>query len=226
MLKNMLKMLTDALSKKEDSNIGKILNIIHAQVTEVDKMLLKMDEWISIENAEGAVLDDIGADINQHRGQASDDRYRLMIRNKKARSLSDGTINKIIQALAFTLNTEPSEIKIRALWDGIEPAAIMIENIPIEILEKAGINTAEFEEIIQDVVSGGINIYISSSGLSEFLKLNGKSYAFPVNYRVTNRFRTAAIPGTKMDIPLILVGQSYQVDVNYKRCGAFRIGGR
>ncbi|MGE7621683.1 hypothetical protein ACQKMD_01150 [Viridibacillus sp. NPDC096237] len=225
MLKKMLSMITDALEKNPNSNIGKIFSVFASQYTDAQDTLKCMEEWTDIEKAQGKVLDEIGDEINQARGTASDGKYRLLIRAKRARALSDGTVNKIIEALAFTLNVNAKEIKVQPLWNGVEPAAIMIESIPLEKLVTAGINTAQFEEVIEDVVAAGVAVYLSATGSTDWLCLSGSAYTFPVNYRITNRFRTAPMAGLKVDVPLTLFGTPYQWDVEYKRCGAFRTGG-
>lgn len=222
----MLSMITDALEKNPNSNIGKIFSVFASQYADVQETLRRTEEWTDIEKAQGKVLDEIGDEINQARGTAIDGKYRLLIRAKRARALSDGTVNKIIEALAFTLNVNAKEIKVQPLWNGVEPAAIMIESIPLEKLVTAGINTAQFEEVIEEVVAAGVSVYLSATGSTDWLCLSGSAYAFPVNYRVTNRFKTAQMPGANAEVALLLTANSYVTNISYRICGRFKAGGR
>lgn len=225
MLKKMLSMITDALNKNPNSNIGKIFQVFAQEYKDINDTLLTMQEWTDLEKAEGKGLEDIGEDINQKRGNANDAKFRLLIRAKRARSLADGTINQMINALATTLNIETKEIKVQQLHD-IEPASLMIETIPVEKIINAGMNTSEFETIIESLAAAGVSVYLSASGATDWLCLRGSSYDFPVNYRITSRFRSGKTPGVIAYGDITMADESYNFTVSYKICGRFRAGMR
>lgn len=187
MLKKMLNMITDALNKNPNSNIGKIFQVFAQEYNDVNNTLLTMREWSDLENAEGKYLDDIGEDINQKRGNANDTKFRLLIRAKRARSLTDGTINQIIKALATTLNIESKEIKVHQSFD-IEPASLMIEAIPTEKIINAGLPYKEYRNILESLVGAGINIYTLLIVSEALMVLEIRSYSYPVYYPETGEF--------------------------------------
>lgn len=160
MLKNLLSLLVDAITKNEDSNIGKLFTIVDEQLTDIDNTLNTMEEWIQIDKAQGKALDDIGEDLNQYRGKATDEIYRVMIRGKMARSVSDGTINSMIDALSKTLNCKPTDIQIASsieLGEG-EPNSIVVKKAPLEALNKIGMSGNQFVQLVEQVASGDTSV--------------------------------------------------------------------
>lgn len=160
MLKDLLSMLVDAITKNEDSNIGKLFTIVDEQLTDIDDTLNTMEEWIQIDKAQGKALDDIGEDLNQYRGKATDEIYRVMIRGKMARSVSDGTINSMIDALSKTLNCKPTDIQIASsieLGEG-EPNSIVVKKAPLEALNKIGLSANQFVQFVEQVVPGDASV--------------------------------------------------------------------
>lgn len=153
-------MLVDAITKNGDSNIGKLFTIVDEQLTDIDNTLNTMEEWIQIDKAQGKALDDIGEDLNQYRGKATDEIYRVMIRGKMARSVSDGTINSMIDALSKTLNCKPTDIQIASsieLGEG-EPNSIVVKKAPLEALNKIGLSANQFVQFVEQVVPGDASV--------------------------------------------------------------------
>ena len=103
-----------------------------------------------------------------------------------------------------------------------------IQNFELEVSVQADKSSyyTEVQNILERIVPYHIDITTSVNLITEYLKLIGKAYTFPVNYRVTNRFGTAQVPGAKAEVPLLFTANSYDVDVNYRICGRFRTGGR
>ncbi|MED4933984.1 hypothetical protein [Heyndrickxia coagulans] len=171
MLKDLLNMLVDALTKNENSNIGKLFTIVDEQLTDIDVTLNTMEEWIQVDKAQGKALDDIGEDLNQYRGKATDEIYRVMMRGKMARSVSDGTINSMIDALSKTLNCHPTEIQIASsieLGEG-EPNAIVVKKAPLEALNKIGMSSNQFVQLVEQVGSGDTSVsHVNLEGTFSF----------------------------------------------------------
>lgn len=156
--KDMIRKLTDVFTKNENSNIGKILLIASEQIDQLNDAFTTIEDWRDINQAEGATLDAIGHNVGQQRGKASDEIMRILIKARVARNNSDGTFNKMIDALARALQTEPSTIKMRALYAEGEPAAIIIEGIPYSQLNKAGMTLEQFGFIAQKVAAAGVRV--------------------------------------------------------------------
>ncbi|WP_353856428.1 hypothetical protein [Bacillus sp. Bos-x628] len=171
MIKDLINKLTDAFQKDEKSNIGKLFFIVDEQLTAVKKTLITAEKWRDIDNAKGRGLDLIGDNVAQNRGRATDEIYRVLIRGKVARNISDGTTNRIIEALAKTLNCEYSEINIYTVKEDNEnePAAIIVKKAPLEALNKIGMSATQFSSIVQKTVAAGVRVaYINLNGTFSF----------------------------------------------------------
>lgn len=160
MLKDMLKMLTDALTKNPASNIGKIMFVFNQQYEDVQNTLQTMREWVNVDKAEGKELDAIGEDIKQPRGLANDAQYRMMIRSKRARAQSDGTWNAIINTMAKTLNCKPTDLSFKSVIErgGTEPLALVIEKIPLKTVIDAQITANQLIAFVEQVAPCDVRV--------------------------------------------------------------------
>lgn len=160
MLNDFLTMLTDKFVKNPDSNIGKLFAIVSAQVDDLENTHDTIEKWHAIDNAQGVTLDEIGDDINQPRGQATDEIYRIMLKAKMVRGDSDGTYNKIIDSLAKTLNCPHSDITVRSsIEDGEgEPMAIIVDKAPLVELNRVGMSGSQFAQIVQQVIAADVSV--------------------------------------------------------------------
>lgn len=157
----MIKRLTDVYKKNPLSNIGKIIKILTDEMDELKETFERIEEWENVDKAEGLVLDDHGENVVQARGSASDEVYRIMLKSKVARNLSDGAINTIIRVLAIALNVKYKEIRIKELYndsENPEPAAIGLIQIPMRRLNEVGMSAKQFVAIVQKTVGSGIRV--------------------------------------------------------------------
>ncbi|KIL34033.1 hypothetical protein [Bacillus subtilis] len=171
MIKDLIGKLTDAFLKDEKSNIGKLFLIVDEQLTALKSALTTAENWRNIDVAKGKALDLLGDNVSQDRGRATDEIYRVLIRGKVARNVSDGTTNRIIEALAKTLNCKPSEIHIVSSKENNEdePAAIIVKKAPIEALSKVGMSATQFSNIVQKTVAAGVRVaYVDLNGTFRF----------------------------------------------------------
>ncbi|MCY9197370.1 DUF2612 domain-containing protein [Bacillus atrophaeus] len=171
MIKDLIGKLTDVFLKDEKSNIGKLFLIVDEQLTALKSALITAENWRDIDAAKGKVLDLLGDNVSQDRGRATDEIYRVLIRGKVARNVSDGTTNRIIEALAKTLNCKPSEIHIVSSKENNEdePAAIIVKKAPIEALSKVGMSATQFSNIVQKTVAAGVRVaYVDLNGTFRF----------------------------------------------------------
>jgi hypothetical protein len=171
-VQDMLRRLTDVFRKDPDSNIGKLMSIMAEQLQKLEQTVQRVEEWRDIEMAQGTTLDRIGENVAQHRGAATDEIYRILIKSKIARNLSKGDINTIISVLSTALNTDPSEIKIEELYSdpvAPEPAAISLIQLPIERINAVGMDPVQFAQIVQRTVAAGVRVgVIELTGTFEF----------------------------------------------------------
>lgn len=181
-LDEMIRKLTDAYNKNPDSNIGKLILIIAEQYDKLHDTLTKIENWRDVNQAEGKSLDLIGKNVDQLRGVAIDEVYRVMIKSKYARNNSKGTINSMIEALTRTVNADPSEIKIRALYEdtlNYEPAALSIDRLPLEALNRVGLTINQFTEIAKRVSPAGVSV--SNINLEGTFSLSSQSNVLETN---------------------------------------------
>lgn len=160
LFQDMFRRLTDAYTKNEDSNIGKVLLLLSEQIDDLNGSLIAIENYRDLNQATGTTLDLIGKALGQPRGKATDEVYRILIRARIARNASDGTTDKIIHALALALNTEPSDIKVSELSDGgvYEPATVGLVNLPLDALLNAGMTATQFGVLMQRVVAAGVRV--------------------------------------------------------------------
>ncbi|KOP82016.1 hypothetical protein AMS60_05670 [Bacillus sp. FJAT-21945] len=170
--KEILNKFVDYFKKNPNSNIGKLMTIFSEQLKELEITNNRIREWRDIDQAEGYGLDVIGVELNQPRGVATDEIYRVLLKSKNARNLSNGDINTIIQVLALALNTDYSNIRIREQWnDPTDPqeAAISLIELPIKQLNEVGLDPAQFALIVKRTAAGGVKVStVELKGTFEF----------------------------------------------------------
>lgn len=160
-LKSIVSRFSDYFDKQPTSNISKLMRIFSDELVALNSTITKVGDWRDIDNAKGVALDDIGTNINQPRGVATDDIYRILLKSKIARNLSDGSINTIIRVLAIALSCDYSEIKIKEKWDDDldpEEAAIKVIEMPLDRLNDTGLDPINFARIVQRTVAGGVKV--------------------------------------------------------------------
>lgn len=159
-VKEIVSLFTDHFRKDDGSNIYKIASLFsdELQLTkETNDLIL---EWRDIDKAQGKALDLIGRNINQFRGVATDEVYRILLKSKIARNLSDGTIDTIIEVIATALSADKSEIKIKEGWEvgKYDRPSIEMMQLPLVRLLESGIDPINFVRIIQKTVSAGVKV--------------------------------------------------------------------
>lgn len=157
-LKELLWYLPSVFTKNEDSNIGKIIKLISFNYGTIKDNLELQLSWKNISSAEGYALDEIGKMVGLPRGTYDDEKYRVRIKTRIAQNLSDGTINRVIETLAVSLEIDMSDIKIESLWSQGKGASIKISKIPVTALNKVGMTQEELIEIVKIVIASGIDV--------------------------------------------------------------------
>ncbi|MBU5214346.1 DUF2612 domain-containing protein [Heyndrickxia oleronia] len=213
----LLSRLPGHFKKDKDSNNYKLLSLVAKESEDNQLLADTIQKFWDVDHSEGTGLDRLGKDEGLSRGSYDDETYRKLIKIQYVVNLSEGdreSINTILRAYMGD-----HFLSIQEGWESIfdEPASMLInlsnkvESFPYSLMDR--------------IKPTGVSVYTMVSELVNYLKLSGRAYTFLVNYRVTNRFKTAPVPGAKIDIPLVLSANSYTFNVNYKRCGAFRTGG-
>lgn len=160
-VKDMLRRFADTYNKNPESNLGKLIGILHGELATLDETFSRIREWRSIDAAQGKTLDRIGTNVVQPRGAATDEVYRVLLKSKIARNLSKTDINTIIQVLAIALDCNYSDIRIQEKFDDQqepEPAAINLIRVPTKRLNEVGMSPDQFARIIQKTVAAGVRV--------------------------------------------------------------------
>lgn len=171
MFDRLINLLTDNYKKDRSSNIGKLFIIITEEFDKMRDTLQKIEDYRDVNVASGYTLDKIGANIEQFRGIAEDEIYRVLIKYKLRGVASSGTINEIIEIVSDTLEIDPSEIGIAETYNDEEPepAAISIAKVPYGALLSIGLSPNQFIQILKSSVPAGVLLKsISLEGTFEF----------------------------------------------------------
>lgn len=157
-----IKHFTDALfeGKQTSGTLYKVMSVLADEFSLIEQTLATIIAYRDIDKARGMTLDLIGQNINQKRGKATDEVYRILLKSKIARNLSDGTVNTIIDVISLSLSTKPSDVKILESWE-VNPNAkpsIELMKLPITKLLESGIDQENFVAIIQKTVAGGVQV--------------------------------------------------------------------
>lgn len=159
--KKMLSRLTDNYNKDENSNVAKVIKLIADELEELTESTKRVRDWRDIDQAEGATLDRLGYNVQQFRGLAGDDIYRVLIKSRIARNRSDGSINTIIRVLSLALDSDPSEIRIVETYDDPfepEPAGISVIEVPIAKLLEIGMTGEQFGRMVAKTAAAGVGV--------------------------------------------------------------------
>lgn len=210
MKQRMIERLMDSYNKNPDSNIAKLISILADQIRALTETFQTIDDWRDIDQAKGGALDRLGYDLEQVRGQASDEVYRILIKSKRARDLSSGDINTIINVLALSIDADPTEIKIEEMWndpDEPEPAAIKLISIPIARLNEIELTGTQFGRLVAMTLASGISVkQIDLAGTFEFgsadLELDDKKGFSDINQEIGGFFGTVYQPADDPDLPM------------------------
>lgn len=174
--KEIVSRFVDYFRKDSTSNIAKLMSIFSDQLIQLQQTTERVGDWRNIDNAQGKALDDIGSNVNQPRGKASDEVYRILLKSKIARNLSDGSINTIISVISVALSVPTSQIRIVEKWhDELEPepAALKMIEMPLKRINEAGLDPVNFVRIVQKTVAAGVKVQtIELSGTFEFGNLS------------------------------------------------------
>lgn len=166
-LERFINRLTDNYDKTPDGNVHKLAQLTVAALQEQEDVLQRVDDWHDVDKAQGTTLDMHGRDVLQDRGQSSDEVYRVLIKSKVLRLLSDGSINVIIDFISFILDCDPEEIQVRELWSEGKPATLHI-SAPAGPINRTGLSGRQFGTLLNLVIAGGVRAEAAFEGTFSF----------------------------------------------------------
>lgn len=124
-------------------------------------------EYTDIDQAKGKTLDMIGSNYRQYRGLLDDEPYRVLIKSKIKRNLSDGSINTLIDFFSVILQVPSSEIEIIELWEQGQSATIKME-FPLDAIVATGLSLSQFSAFINTVTAVGVRAEVLFEGTFSF----------------------------------------------------------
>lgn len=163
---NPVKNLPDAYRKTADSNNRKILDIEKYAMDQLRAGINAVLDSLDLEQATGKTLDMFGEMVDQPRGMATDEQYRIMIKAKITRNLAGSDHDSIIHAICTTFSCDPSEVLL------VEPegaCSVRVENLPFEKLNSSGIDSLTALQIVARLIPAGVQMEsLNFSGTFEF----------------------------------------------------------
>lgn len=166
-LDNLLSRLTSAYNGSDGSNVNKLMQLSAYHIQNNEDLLTQIQNWRDIDQAQGTTLDKIGGNVQQNRGLATDDIYRVLIKSKILRNMSDGSIETLLNFISFILQCDKSEITIRESWqDGLN-ATIHVD-CPNDKVTATGLSLTQFGTLINLVVAVGIKANVLFEGTFGF----------------------------------------------------------
>ena len=156
----MIKYFTDNYDKGSESNLSKLTRVLQNPLDALpfDKIRL----WRGVNSAQGTTLDLIGSNVDQPRGAVNDTVYRSLIRSKVLRNNSNGTVNELIDLMAFVLQVDKSQINIVEGHELVPEisAFVRLENIPATALEPIGLTTSQVQHILNEAAMAGVRVEV------------------------------------------------------------------
>ena len=161
--KYMVSMLPDAYAKDEKSNNYKLFEVFASEFEKLYQTQLKIRQFRSVDEADGATLDLIGGNYNVSRGRMNDELYKPMIKAAIARTWCDGTFNSVLELLALTLNTDVTKISLTEDYEiGGSSGMITIASTPKDALNKVGMTVHEYVQIVQNILPVGVGVNLTA----------------------------------------------------------------
>ena len=158
--------LPDAYSKGPESNNAKILEIERSALALLRDEINSIYDSLDINNAKGKTLDLYGDMVGQDRGAATDEQYRVLIKNRIVRNCVDADFNSIVHAICVTFDCDPADIVLTELD---EPCKVALEGLPISQLNACNNDIGTAVQIVNSLIPAGVFMEaVSFSGTFEF----------------------------------------------------------
>ncbi len=154
--------LPDAYDKSADSNNSKILKLNKSTTDIMDRVIDSIFGVLNLNNASGRALDDIWSGrLNLERGSLTDEQYKIRLRTKMMQNIANGSFPDLIEALAYALQCEKSDIHI---VESDIPNKVIVKEIPLALLLQADFTTDQVLTLINSLLA--VNVTVSEYGFT------------------------------------------------------------
>jgi hypothetical protein len=161
-----VKNLPDAYYKAATSNNAKLLDIEYDAVGVLRNEVNAIYDSLDIYKAYGKTLDMYGEIFGQLRGKATDEQYRILIKNRIIRNFCNADYNSLVNAICATFNCGITDIQLTELDD---PCKLRLEKLPITKLVESNIDINTAVQIVQGLMPAGVQMEaIDFTGTFEF----------------------------------------------------------
>lgn len=173
-VEELVKLLSTAFRKDEDSNNYKLLKIIDSEFTNIEQAISDVKNSHFVDYASGKSLDYIASLFNVRRKQnETDDHFRARIKLAFSKITNMATIPDIKEILAATLQTSTSRVRVRDRYD-VEPAFFEVW-VWAPDLTAAGLTLEEFQTLIGVIKPAGTRIQAFQQGTFTHRSVNDTS---------------------------------------------------
>ena len=163
---NHVKNLPDAYKKTPESNNAKLLGVEKSETDRLREEITAIYNSLDINLATGKTLDMYGEMLGQLRGIATDEQYRVLLKNKIQRNFVNSDFNSIVSAICITFDCEPQEV---LLVEHDKPCVVSLNGLPLEKLVANNIDINTAVAIIKGLLPACVRIEsIDFAGTFEF----------------------------------------------------------
>lgn len=200
---NLVKNLPDVYRKTAGSNNDRILAIEGHATGEIRKAISQIFDSLDLEKATGKTLDLYGEMLNQKRGFTTDEVYLTLLKNRIMRNIGSGDYNSILSALSLIFNCEPSDFRLE---ENEHTAAVKIESIPFDYINRSGLTVNEVVAIVRGLIPTAVMLEpIEFAGTFEFSDVStdyDEEKGFGDIDQTMGGYLGLAASGTEDDIPI------------------------
>lgn len=158
--------LSDAFAKA-GSNNEKILEIEKDAMMRLRESIQAINDILDIDNAYGQTLDLYGEMLEQARGAATDEQYRVMLKAKIIRNCSNADHDSVVYAICAAFGCNPSEVLLTESDN--EPCVVNLENLPFDRLNSSNVDIATAVQIVKRLMPAGVYLEsLNFTGTFEF----------------------------------------------------------
>ena len=173
-LQDIIKKLPKSIFSHDiNSNIGKILDLFVSELNEINIAREDVKKLVNINFNFGKNLDNFGANFLIPRAGRTDEEYRTAIKIYFNLLKSPGTLNSMIEFLAFFLGVDNNRIIIEeslkdfGSFTGIKHKIIIIKPF-VEDLINAGITADQFFKVAKKIKPAGTGLKLFIDGTFKF----------------------------------------------------------
>ena len=190
---------------KGKTNIEALLDSLGGQqIQDLENILFDIGTRLNIDNSIGVQLNNIGIIVGQPRNGQDDATYRLFLKAKSGRNVSEGDIERVL-----------------SIWKIITGGTVVqvIENFPAEIELFSDIPVpdalaSDAFDLMQDVVGAGVRVISSVIGSDTPFGFEGRVGALGFDSIISNGNNTSTTPFKLIDSGATFTGDGITPDVS------------